>query len=106
MLNKKVKEYILCAAIWFNDGKNYIHQPKNIKEGFVLTGRRHHNCIGTLVIMNKKITDFVVKGNRNYIQGFITSEDRFVYRKEGGKVAYEAGQIDKENDYLFSEDLY
>jgi len=33
--------YIICAAIWFNDGKTYQHQPKNITEGIIVCGRRH-----------------------------------------------------------------
>lgn len=100
------KEYILCAAIWFNDDKEYIHQPKNIKTGFVITGRRHHNCVSTLQIMNKKVLDFVINGKRKYIQGFITNLDRFVDRKEASIIAFNAGQINKINKQLFSEDLY
>jgi hypothetical protein len=38
------KEYILCAAIWFDDGKEYRLQPKNITTGLVLCGWRH-GCI-------------------------------------------------------------
>lgn len=41
------KEFIICAAIWYNDGKEHIHQPKNIKKGFVICGRSHHNCYAT-----------------------------------------------------------
>jgi hypothetical protein len=34
------KEYIICSAIWFRDGKKYEMQPKNIESGFVISGRR------------------------------------------------------------------
>ena len=45
-------EYILCSAIWIDDGvTTYVHQPKNIKQGFVVAGRRHHNCITTLAML-------------------------------------------------------
>jgi hypothetical protein len=38
--------YIICAAIWYDDKiTTHRHQPKNIKSGYVVTGRRHHNCI-------------------------------------------------------------
>lgn len=43
-----MKEYILCASIHFDDGKVHEHQPKNIKTGFVVCGRRHHNYYNTL----------------------------------------------------------
>jgi len=39
-------------------------------------------------------------------QGFLTSKDRFVNRKEGGEIAYAAGQTSNLRKTLFSEDLY
>lgn len=101
--NSKQKEYILCAAIHYQDGKEYPHQPKNVKSGIVACGRRHHNCITTLAFLlgDKYDVHFIAKGD-----GFLTSKDRFVSRKEGAKIAYKAGQIDKEQRTMFSEDLY
>lgn len=95
------KEYILCAAIHFNDSKEYLHQPKNIKEGFVLCGRRHHNCITNLTVFGKKMADY-----KDKTQGFITSKDKFVNRSEASIIAEQAGQIKACNGTLFSEDLY
>jgi hypothetical protein len=112
-----MKEYILCSAIHYDDGKEYVHQPRNIKSGYVLCGRRHHNIINTqFQVFGVKTT-----GDNN-TQGFLTNIDRFVNRKEGYKIALEAGQIkprkdNKElNEYmnlkyeqteiLVSEDLY
>ena len=40
------------------------------------------------------------------VQGFLTSDDRFVDRKEGGQIAFDAGQTAKLTECLFSEDLY
>ena len=40
------------------------------------------------------------------IQGFITSNGRFVNRKEAAVIAYNSGQIQKPINKLFSEDLY
>ena len=40
------------------------------------------------------------------IQGFLTSQDRFVDRKEAADIAYKAGQIKDITDCLISEDLY
>lgn len=100
LANNIKPEYVICAAIWFNDGKEYVHQPKNIKEGFVICGRRHHNCF-----MAKTLSEFSeVKGNA--IQGFLTSKDIFLNREEAGKLAFETGQIPEITDCLFSEDLY
>jgi hypothetical protein len=106
---KKKKEYILCAAIHFDDSIKHEHQPKNIKTGFVICGRRHHNCIAILRVMNKRVADFVkTNGKRMYKQGFITNMDRFVDRTKAFEIASKAAQI---KDYgstptLFSEDLY
>ena len=97
------KEYILCAAIHFDDNKKHENQPKNKSTGFVVCGRRHHNCYQTYWILNKN------KLNSD-IQGFITNTDRFVDREEAYKIAFEAGQIkDKkfsDTPILISEDLY
>jgi hypothetical protein len=103
-----MKEYILCAAIHHDDGKEHVHQPKNIISGFVVCGRRHHNCYITTFILNgeesvqKKVRDDKWKIE----QGFITNTDRFVNRKEGGVIAFNANQTDKLQKILFSEHLY
>jgi hypothetical protein len=93
-------EYIICAAIHYNDGKTYLHQPKNIDSGIVVCGRRHHNIIYNWNQLS------LGKTRRTDTEGFLTSKDRFVDRKEGGRIAFEAGQIKKITDCLFSEDLY
>lgn len=95
------EEYIICAAIHFKDEKKYLHQPKNIESGFVICGRRHHNCF-----MSKKLMEEFSEAKGTAIQGFLTSKDRFLNRKEAGKLAFEVGQILKETNCLFSEDLY
>lgn len=39
-----LEERILCAAVHYDDGKEYVHQPINITSGYVVCGHRHHNC--------------------------------------------------------------
>lgn len=72
-------EYILCAAIHFDDGKKYEHQPRNIFQGFVVSGRRHHNCLLTVFILSAKDwrKDSLAEGMIQ-TQGFLTSKDRFL----------------------------
>jgi hypothetical protein len=98
----KETERILCAALYYDNKMFYQHMPKNIAFGIVICGRRHHNCY--------VIASFVegISGIKA-VQGFITSEDRFVDRKEAFVIAAECGQIiDKHSpaDVLISEDLY
>lgn len=99
-----MKEYILCSAIWFDDGEDtYNHQPINIKTGYVVCGQRHHNCFNTKAILQG------VKTERNTIddvQGFLTNKNRFVGREEAAIIAFNANQIKKEKQTLYSEDLY
>jgi hypothetical protein len=118
MDNNKLKpEYILCAAIYFNDGKTYANQPKNIGQGFVITGRRHHNCYATLQAIAQcfgvegialKQIERIDRDN----QGFITSTGRYVSRQEAFKIAKENNQIyhrahdGVDEGMLISEDLY
>jgi len=111
-----MKEYILCSAIHFNDGIEHEQQPDNIFDGFVVTGRRHHNCYATLAAIEKsidlqeRIKQLITKTDRDR-QGFVTNLNRFVDRKEGYQIALNAGQLihnmhDKSNPILISEDLY
>lgn len=111
-----MKEFILCAAIHYNDGKVHAGQPINIETGFVITGRRHSNCYATvaaIVGIDETIGKKVAKmePDRND-QGFITSHDRYVGRAEAFKIAKANNQIhhklfdDVEEGELASEDLY
>jgi len=96
-----VNNYIICSAIHFINTDKYQHQPKNIETGIVITGRRHHN-----IFTNMKSLGIDRHKFDKAIQGFLTSDDLFVDRKNGGRIAYKAKQIDKPTDCLFSEDIY
>ena len=103
MESNNTKEYILCSAIWFDDGKEYEHPPKNIKTGLVVCGRRHHNCFNIVYHL------VGAKNIRHYekeIQGFLTNTNRFVTREEAAIIALKAGQITEPTNRLFSEDLW
>jgi hypothetical protein len=99
-----INEYIISAAVWFQDGNKHIHQPINIDVGFVVTGRRHHNCFISVSILKNE--DYRVSDYGNNMQGFLTNKNRFVNRKEAAIIAYDAKQIDKPTEVLFSEDIY
>jgi len=96
-------EYIICAAIWYDDEKQHVHQPRNINQGFVLCGRRHHNCVASLALLARNTNaDYAGK----HVSGFLTSQDRFIDREEAVVVAFASGQIERPKKELFSEDLY
>lgn len=72
---------IIYAAIYQN---NLIH-----------LGRRHHEIINN------------AKGElKGGIQGFYTSDSRFVTREEAAIIAYNNNQITEPKKLLFSEDLW
>lgn len=100
-LKEQTQEYILCSAVWFDDGKKYEHQPKNIETGYVVCGRRHHNCFALLSYL---ADGGYIKDEKE--QGFLTNTDRFVDRKEAVQIALASGQIQEPKHYLFSEDLW
>lgn len=117
MKNKPV-EFILCAAIWINDGLKHNQQPENIEIGFVICGRRHHNCYQTITDLKGNCNSYLKTLNltdddyRKH-QGFMTSLDRFVDRKEGWKIAKDNNQIqygpigeEGDGSILISENLY
>ena len=99
-----VAEYLLCSAIWFDDGiDTYVHQPKNIKTGYVVCGRRHHNCFTTVAMLRGIISK---RNTKDEVQGFLTNENRFVDRYEAAKIALASGQIKEPIEKLFSEDVW
>ena len=94
--------YIICSAIHYDDGISHLHQPINIKTGYVIAGRRHHNIIINMDILG-------IKTQRENIQGFLTSDDRFVDRAEALQIAVDSEQCQPEElkfKVLFSEDIY
>ena len=98
-----MKERIICAAIQITE--------IDLKcTGKVFYGHRHNHCLDAMKgelswTMNRQ----QMSGIQNE-QGFVTTEGRFVDRKEGLKIALENDQvIDKtqiRGDNLYSEDLY
>lgn len=100
-----MKEYILCAAVWFDDGINHEDQAIKGNTGYVVCGRRHHNCFHTSAILDPKRSFVKYEAD----QGFITNLDRFVSRIEAAEIAFLSGQIKERTSHptgLFSEDLY
>jgi hypothetical protein len=104
-------EFIICAANWYDDGEPQTFSPKNIKTGFVICGRRHHNCISIFAkMMGFPYDERGLALMRTEVQGFLTSHDRFVDRLEALAIARTQGQIitgeGNSKLGLFSEDLY
>lgn len=104
-------EKILCAAIWYIDiplAKEIPQvRPKNIDRGIVVLGHRHGQCIWTTASLTGLRT--CTNGEDctgEHEQGFLTNTNRFVDREEAAKIAFAAGQIEKETITLYSEDLY
>lgn len=97
------QEYIICAAIHCQDNKTHEEQPSNIETGFVICGRRHSDIFALLDALDIKFKDYTEEKLRD---GFMTSKNRFVDRKEGAKVATKAGQLTRKVNLLQSEELY
>lgn len=91
----KNKEFILCAALNYN--------------GTIISAARHSDCYN---VLKELFADPVLPERED--QGFLTSKNRFVDRKEAWKIAKENNQIkfglkasDKgEDSILISENLY
>lgn len=104
------EEYILCAAIWYKDLpliKPEVLEPRgfgpyNVDIGVVLCGWRHPNCI----YQKSAITGLRDAECGRKVEGFLTSKNRFVDRKEGLQIAIKTNQTTKLTGILYSEDLY
>lgn len=106
------KEYVLCAAIWYKDGteapRGMIAQ--NINSGVVIGQWRHGNCINvraTNPLWNAsklaerlgKDVPMTYEQTTEYfdeVDGFITSEGRFVDRWQAAELAILSGQVTEE----------
>lgn len=96
-------ERIICAAIYYMDGKKYAHQPVNIESGYVIGGLRHPFIIAIHHELTGNVTNMY-----NSIQGFLTSKYNFVNRIEAATIAVREKQAFdiEDGDELISEDLY
>jgi len=94
-----IKEHIICSAIYIKNYNKYEYQPDNIKTGFVICGRRHHNCFNLLTCLGIKKQDLEFEIIH---QGFMTNLDRYVNRSEALEIAKKTNP----SNILFSEDLY
>ncbi len=112
----KTEEYIMCSAIWYKELplvepkalENYGIRPYNVDKGIVFCGWRHGNCMYQMCAITGKpsVEDHVGE----YVQGFLTSKNRFVDREEGFVIAKSMGQLlepdKKYGETLYSEDVW
>lgn len=84
---------IVCSAIKFYEVGNAY--PK------IFCGKRHSD------IFKMMYDAGIIYDKQNYLQGFLTSDDRFVDRIDGYWIAYEVNQIDRKDvEMLYSEDIW
>lgn len=104
---KEKPEHILCSAIWYDDEVKRAHLPKNVTTGIVASALRHCNCFTLLAAIYPDL-DYMDSSKYKHrpMQGFLTSKGRFVDRKEGGEIAFAAGQTETLIEKLHSEDLW
>jgi hypothetical protein len=100
-LNNGEIEYIMCAANWVDDDKEYYFQPYNIPSGIVFCGWRHPCII-------QQYRNIYKVGDVKEIQGFLTTKNRFLNRKESLEIVKNNGQLKKPliGGILTSEDLW
>ncbi len=104
------KEYIICSAVWYHNGKQYPFQNiYGINEGFVIGGLRHPICMSVCPANPYFQQKLVENGNETLsfewnedcageiTAGFITSYGRFVNRQEAFEIALDCGQITRES---------
>ncbi len=102
------EEAILTAANWYKDLKliktfksNVL--PINCDRGLVFCGHRHAQCMYTMI----SITGLMQHQAGEEVQGFLTSKNRFVDRKEGAEIHIKnGGRLNYSTTQLYSEDLY
>ena len=103
-LNNGIEEYVMCAAIYIDDGKDYMFKPYNIDKGLVYCGWRHPCIFETMPYKQSEIRRLGYKE----IQGFLTNKNRFLSRDEAEILVKENGQLKQKmiGGCLTSEDLW
>ena len=96
-------EYVMCAANYYDDGKEHHFQPYNIATGYVVCGWRHSCCGGVYMAMNP-----LAKSWDHCTQGFLTTKNRFLDRNDALVLVRATGQLNKPiiGGVLTSEDLW
>jgi len=107
------KEFILCAAIHYKNGAETT--VYGVEDGVIVCGRRHGDCYAILKGILNIGDDYNIDDlpDRDE-QGFLTSENRFVSRREAWFIAKKNKQIrfgleateNGEFSELISENLY
>lgn len=99
------KKLIICAALKIN---------KEDEEPIIVAGLRHGDCYETLYKLNKELSSYARRKDL-IIDGFLTSVNTFVDRREAYFIAKQCGQISSQAQHdktmrkefeLYSEDLY
>lgn len=102
-LNNGKTEYVMCAANWIDDGVDYTFKPYNIDKGRVFSGHRHPQIFE----LTKDIYVYS-EWAKVTVQGFLTTKNRFLTRKEALELVQQNGQLTKPiiGGELTSEDLW
>lgn len=102
-MNNGKTEYVMCAANWVDDGIEYTFKPFNISTGRVFSGHRHPQIFE----LTRDLYPFSEWGEK-IEQGFLTTKNRFLTRKEALELVKENGQLTKPllGGVLTSEDLW
>ena len=102
-MNNGEIEYVMCAANWINDGVEHLFQPFNIDIGIVYCGWRHP-CIFQQYRERFPQETY----GKSETQGFLTTKNRFLTRKEALELVRSNGQLkgDLIGGVLTSEDLW
>ncbi len=117
LMSRRFKvEYILCAALYIDNGSDKPARRSHAypRTGMMLCAWRHGDCYVPLQTITDRLTpeerdeydstlEYCLGGR---YQGFLTSTGRFVDRKEAADIAYNAGQIAEPLPMLTSENLY
>ena len=101
---------ILCAANWYRTSDVVAHQPENVHTGFVVAGHRHSAIYPVVAHISGDAWSALRRVEEH---GFLTSDNRWVTRREAYDIAEAAGQLDMAevrrrggSRVLYSEDLY
>ena len=86
------KDYIVCSAIWLRSVESFSSTIGSVPNGIVFPGLKHRDCMSLIdsLIPKELLPEF------EFVEGFLTSENKFVNRVGARFIAKRSGQITQE----------
>lgn len=66
-------------ALWVDDGKIHVHQPKGVSKGLVINGTSHTHCLITLNrLVSETFMNNLRQSQNKMVFGYVNDKNQFI----------------------------